>query len=360
MSINTRRTLCLASFVTAGPLAAALLLCIPALSGHAQSAQPAAGLQISAPVKVLRTGVQDPAAAQQRRMQQLRQQVKLPASTHLPSAAQLRAMLPGINGLNGHNKGEFEPGGRYLIEGNGFGQRQGRVTLRPDDRHVFDLKIVTWTPNYVLVEVPADLSGIADAARAELTVASPVERPLSTRAYGFRAARETVPLPGLPPQALSLDKGFLGNDAKVQTNYRLGGRDGTFSVQRATFDPDRSGCHPRAYDRYDNAKVPLAAGFEVVSIEWNHDTLRNRETSDIHETGFDHYEFKWDNGQYATFRSGSQRVYFKKRFNPLGVFNWLVTMGINDAVFKPGHAVCTSRYVATVYASGPRGLAPMP
>lgn len=132
--------------------------------------------------------------------------------------------------------------------------------LRPDDRHIVDLNVIAWTPDYVLVEVPADLSGIADAARAELTVASPVERPLTTRAYGFRAARQTVPLPGLPVQALSLDKGFLGNDAKVQANYHVGGRDGTFSVQRATFDPDRSGCHRDVHDRYDNSQGVACTG----------------------------------------------------------------------------------------------------
>lgn len=347
-------------------LATVVMPCAPAFAGPPATVQATTGpqtgarLQSSSLVRVMRSGVQDPAVEQQHRMRQLRQQVKLPASTTLPSAAQLRTLLPGINGLNGHNKGNFEPGGRYLVEGNGFGQRQGRVMLRPDDRHIVDLNVIAWTPDYVLVDVPAGLSGIADAARAELTVASPVERPLTTRAYGFHAARQTVPLPGLPVQALSLDKGFLGDDAKVQANYHLGGRDGTFSVQRATFDPDRSGCHRGADDRYDNSKVLLAPGFEVVSIEWSHDTLRNRETSDIHETAFGGYEFKWDNAQRASFRSGSQRVYFKKKFNPLGVVSWLVTMGVNDAVFRPGHAVCTSRYVATVYVSGPRGLEPMP
>ena len=192
-----------------------------------------------------------------------------------------------------------------------------------------------------------------------MPVASPVARPLVSRAFGFHAARETVPLPGIPVDALRLDRGYMGDQTKVE--YRLGGRDGTFRVLRATHDPDRMGCDDRARDLYENRKVPLAPGFEVVSISWSHDPLRNLETSAIHQTDLGRYDFRWDDGNTAVFTSGVQRTYAKKTsfsFNP--IVEWLPMMGEHYLQVRPGGAVCTSRYVAIIHASGPRGMKPVP
>ena len=167
-----------------------------------------------------------------------------------------------------------------------------------------------------------------------MPVASPVARPLVSRAFGFHAARETVPLPGIPVDALRLDRGYMGDQTKVE--YRLGGRDGTFRVLRATHDPDRMGCDDRARDLYDNRKVPLAPGFEVVSISWSHDPLRNLETSATHQTALGRYDFRWDDGNTAVFTSGVQRTYAKKTsfsFNP--IVEWLPMMGEHYPQVRP-------------------------
>ena len=189
-----------------------------------------------------------------------------------------------------------------------------------------------------------------------MPVASPAARPLVSRAFGFHAARETVPLPGIPMDALRL-RGYMGNQTKVEC--RLGGRDGTFRVLRATHDPDRMRCDDRARDLYDR-KVPLAPGFDVVSISWNHDPLGNLETLATQQTALGRYDFRWDDGNTAVFTSGVQRTYAKKTsfaFNP--IVEWLSMRGHYPQV-RPGGAVCMSRYVAIIHVSGLRGMKPVP
>lgn len=312
--------------------------------------QPVARLAATAPVRVARAAAADPVAAQRQRIERMRAQIRVPATRVTP------VQLPGVHRLNGQDSGVFEPGGRYLLEGGGFGERSGRVTLRGDGLPPVDLAVTSWAPGHILVDVPAGISGAPDLQRAELTVASPTARPLVSRRFGFRAAREEVPVPRLPREALVMDRGFFGDEASA--DMQLGGAHGTFSVQRVTRDPDRSGCHDGANDRVLVDRLPLAPGFEISAASWTHDQLRNRETGQTHETGFGRYELRWSGPHLLDIRSGAQRVYFKKSLSAAAVISWLATMGWYDAS-PPGHAVCTSRYVATLYATGPRGVSPV-
>ena len=327
------------------------------LSGGAATAPPTA-VTLARSTSVARGGRADPVAEQARRIQALRGARPAASVTSVAAAGISASSLPGIHSVDGQARLNFEPGGRYLISGSGFGERSGRVTLRPaGDSRPIELKVITWKNTDVFVEVPADISGVKDYPTIELTVASPSGRPLSSNRYGFYAARELVKLAGIPRDALRTDHTVVGDGLKV--NHALGGAAGTFSVARYMLDPDRSGCYERPIDTFFSDKIPLAPGFEVYSLDWTHDTLRNVQTNATHETGFFSYQAQWHNERSALLRSGIQRVYAKKYVNPVEIFKWLSTMGHYDA-FKPGQAACTSRYVVTVNVSGPRGLSPSP
>lgn len=321
--------------------------------GNGTSVRTVGPVAISPAARSERQGKPNAINDQRRRLQATRA-IALPAS---PGAAAIRDALPGVRKVNGKDTLNFEPGGRYLIEGNGFGERSGKVTLHPPgNARPIELKVITWAQGHVMVEVPADISGVPDHPKLELTVASPTGRPLVSNRFGFHAAREVVPLPSIPTAALRLDRTFFGEGEKVE--YALGGAAGTFSVQRALVDPDRSGCYERPRDTYLNGEVKLAPGFDVSELVWTHDTLRNVETADTHQTGFHSYQIRWNDPNNATLLSGIQRVYAKKKINFASIYTWLFPMRLlYDA--GPGQALCTSRYVVTVNAVGPRGVSPL-
>ena len=354
-TVNVHAQVARAPVAAANARAAMVKVAAPAgeLSSR-DSGAPATALPTAAPSRAVRNAKADPIAEQTRRIQALRAHNPALAAA---SVASVKAItLPGIREVDGKTAMAFEPNGRYLISGAGFGERSGRVTLRPgSDSRPIELTVITWKDSHVFVEVPADISGVADYANVELTVASPNGRPLISNRFGFRAARALVALPHIPRDALRIDPTFLGEGLKI--NYAVGGPTGTFSVQRSLVDPDRSGCYERPRDMLLSRQIPLAKGFEVYSLDWTHDGLRNAQTSTTHETGFYSYDLMWQDEHIALLRSGVQRLYFKKQFDPVAIIKWLSTMGHYDA-FKPGQALCTSRYVVTVNVSGPRGVAP--
>lgn len=242
---------------------------------------------------------------------------------------------PGIASVNGQESVLFEPGGRYLIRGAGFGDRQGDVQIswNADHRYV-PLRILSWKPNRIEIEVPGDVSGKPDRDGLALGIRPVKNNPLLKRWFGFRAARVEIPV-GLNMSVGEhrVAKPYPDFDARMRKppewlRFERKGAD------ERCFDPGQ--------DRINTAAGKLANGFIVTRYEVWFAKLEGKVVGGAPETRFTpfgRYSARWE-GDTIVIDWGVQR----ERRAPFA--------GIG------GSAKCTSSYRIQFYVTGPRGVDP--
>ena len=251
---------------------------------------------------------------------------------------------PRIRLLNGSATGSLTPGGDYDIGGNGFGPAEGRAFVRYAGR-LIPMSVVYWNERSVGVKVPGDLSRLADGA-AELAVVPVGKAPMTTRAFGFTAAREDVPIRVSDEMFAHLGAGTIrlpGTTRDLAISSPPHGRgfdDGWNKVWRRV---DDAGGNKRCINPGSDKMFlrGLRNGYQLTAWWFARDTdfaNANKTALDSSTQARGAWAFKWEpDGLHIDF--GVTRTWH----HGVGVYG--------------GRGYCHSNYQVKLVATGPRGLA---
>ncbi len=259
----------------------------------------------------------------------------------------VKVRLAGIHAINGERKGTLEPGGDYELSGRGFGGTPGVVFVRAPGLGTINLRIDFWSDTKIYVGVPGDISGVPDIASVLLVVGPPDKAAYENKRFGFRAAREEVPLcPRKSELTAFSDIGSVGGLATVDFAKKpdLSYEDDYLFVRRYRESNDE--CRFGPGEDWLTSDIALNPGFEIVGYLYYFATpLRGK-----------HDGWKCSvAGRYAaTWEDGGIRLNFavQRRYMSPGTANLI------GYIFDIESYEYSSDYQIRWIASGPRGLPP--